>query len=178
MRRFLLALYLGAAAACDEGHAVAVPDADPGAPDGGPRAQSPPMTAPELLAWLAERHYEAWHCEPAPHEARPPGPHGTTRICSNDLLAAAGPSGAFPIGAASVKELIDGDRVTGWAVAVKAAAESGAAGEGWYWYERGDGETYGDGRGFTGCTDCHRRADARFAPTARDFVFTQVMPGM
>jgi hypothetical protein len=167
----LLALLLPA---CDDGHAVAVADASPLDPDAGAIEQSPPQRPAELLTWLGQGYYKTWHCEAAAHPARPPGAHGANRICSNDLLAGAGPAGDFPIGAASVKELVDGDEITAWAVAVKAAADSGPDGAGWYWYEGGPDGIDGEGRGYTGCTDCHGGAGPSFAPTARDFVFTQV----
>jgi hypothetical protein len=179
MSRAALGLLLGfalASSACTHGHAIDVTDANPLDPDAGPVEQSPPQEPAALLAWLVQGYYEDWHCEPEAHPARPPGAHGSDRICSNDVLAGAGPDGDFPIGAASVKELIRDGRVDGWAVAVKAAAESGDDGAGWYWYERSDGEVYGEGRGFTGCTGCHAGAGPSFAPTARDFVFTQVAP--
>jgi hypothetical protein len=171
MSRYVLALFL---VACDQSHAIVVGDADPRAPDAGPIEQNPPTSPEELLAWLGQGYYRSWHCEPEPHPARPPGPHGTNRICSNDRLAGAGATDPFPIGAASVKELVDGDHVEGYAVAVKAAPESGEDGAGWYWYEEVGGTVYGEGRGFTGCTGCHEDAGPSFAPNARDFVFTQV----
>src|SRR5262245_12272661 len=102
------------------------PDASAGVDAGAPESL-PPTSPAELLPWLEAGHYRDWVCESQAHDARPPGAHGSTRICSNALLAGAGPSGAFPVGAAAVKELVGGDSVYGWAVSVKTAA-SGATG--------------------------------------------------
>src|SRR5262245_32512853 len=69
-------------------------------------AQMPAMGASEVTAWLDSGMYLSWKCESAVHEARSPSPHGFNRICSNDVLAgAASGSGAWPKGAAAVKEL-------------------------------------------------------------------------
>lgn len=151
-----------------------VSDAAPPASDAAlDPSQTPPTSGRAALeAWLSEGHYLAWHCETAEHAARPPGAHGATRICSNDLLHDA--TGAtFPAGAASVKELYDsvGGSLIGYAVAVKEDAES-AGGTGWYWYERSRTSVYADGPGVAICTGCHGTADTSFAPTSRDYVFT------
>ncbi|MGH9886004.1 MAG: hypothetical protein ACREBE_10775, partial [bacterium] len=82
--------------------------------DPGPDSFGDDLTDPELPArgtadapvWLAAGHYRQWHCEPTPHSARPPSPHGKNRICNNDALHVAG-SGDLPAGAASVKEIYD-----------------------------------------------------------------------
>ena len=136
----------------------------------GPSDQRPPVGTADLEAWLAAGSYKAWHCETAAHPARPPGAHGTNRVCSNDLLSAS-TSGDFPVGAASVKELYSGASVTGYTVAVRVAA--GAGGDKWWWYERaGSGAPFANGLGDSGspksvCVSCHSGA-------ARDFVYTQV----
>lgn len=135
-------------------------DASPPLPE-----QLPPTRRAELDAWLAQGHYTRWRCEPAPHDARPPGAHGRNRICSNEALATAGGAGEFPVGAASVKELWDGAAVRGFAVAVRVAP--GGGGSGWYWYERAGSSVFADGLGPPLCTGCHSGA-------ARDFVFTVV----
>jgi hypothetical protein len=68
----------------------------------GDPAQTPPTTGRvDLEAWIAAGHYRAWHCETAPHASRAPSPHGTDRICSNDLLSAS-TAGTYPVGAAAV----------------------------------------------------------------------------
>jgi hypothetical protein len=150
-------------------------------------AQTPPQGGPDAMkAWLAKADYKKWHCEAAEHASKMPSPHGFNRICSNDKLAGAGASGNFPVGSAGVKELWDkaGGAIIGYAVYVKAAADS-AAGANWYWYEDNPtipaptGPIVADGYGDAGqaksiCVDCHSHADSMFAATARDFVFTQV----
>ena len=168
-------------AACDGG-AGAMPDASlPGFADAAvvgldaaPEQLPPVDDLTGLETWLAAGHYLSWHCEKAPHPARPPGAHGSTRICSNEALSATSASSPFPVGAASVKELYTaGGQPNGHAVAVKLEADS-AAGAGWYWYERLGGTLYANGSGVALCTDCHAGADSTFAATARDFVFTVV----
>src|SRR3569832_2247891 len=69
-------------------------------------AQTPPQGAAAVQAWLAAGDYKSWSCETAVHAARSPSPHGFNRVCSNDVIAAhARESGAWPKGAAAVKEL-------------------------------------------------------------------------
>ncbi len=162
----LLLLVPAAVAACgDADPADATPDAADPSGDAA-SAQLPPTGRAALEAWLATGAYRSWSCEPAPHPARPPGAHGTNRICSNDALAATA-SGPVPVGAASVKELYQGTSLIGYAVAVKQQADS-AGGAGWYWFENLDGTIYADGPGVRLCTGCHQDAD--------DYVFTRVTP--
>lgn len=124
----------------------------------------------DLAPWLATGAYKNWSCEPAPHAASGASGHSKNRICSNAKIANHDPAnGAWPVGAASVKELYDGDRITGYAVARKVSEGADAAA--WYWYERDDGTLYADGLGTenapkTLCGDCHTRAT--------DFVYTAV----
>ncbi len=137
-------------------------------------AQTPPTGASALEAWLAQGAYKAWHCEPAPHAARSPSPHGMDRVCSNDLLSAHG-NGEFPIGASAVKELYDGAAVNGYAVYRKVGAGGGDA---WYWYEKIGDRLNADGTGGSGepktvCASCHASAGQDGRP-GHDFVFTQV----
>lgn len=159
-------LLLAPLAACGAPPAGATPDAA-GPTGDATSAQLPPTGREALEAWLATGAYRGWSCEPAPHPARPPGAHGTNRICSNDALAATA-SGPVPVGAASVKELYQGGSIIGYAVAVKQQADS-AGGAGWYWFENLDGTIYADGAGVRLCTGCHADAD--------DYVFTRVAPG-
>jgi hypothetical protein len=126
--------------------------------------QVPARGAADLPRWLAAAHYQGWHCEPAPHPARALSPHGVTRICSNDALRAAG-DGAFPVGAASVKEIFDGGRIAAYAVSRRVAA--GQGGDGWYWFEGDASRASGNADGVPGCTGCHGQAP-------RDYVFTVV----
>ena len=124
----------------------------------------PPRGTDDLPAWLAAGYYRAWRCEPEAHEGRAPSPHGRNRICNNAALHAAAGTGPFPAGAASVKEIFDGDVKT-YAVSRKLA--DGAGGDTWYWYEGNAEHAYGNGRGTPVCTGCHGGA-------ARDYVFTIV----
>lgn len=149
-------------------------------------AQTPPQggVAP-MKAWLATGDYKKWKCEAAEHAQSGSSPHGFNRICSNAKLSGAGATGDFPVGAAGVKELWDkaGGVVTGYAVYVKTQADS-AGGANWYWYEDAPsinppGGVVADGFGTAGvpkdvCVGCHIKAGPGFAPTSRDFVFTQV----
>ena len=124
----------------------------------------PPQGHTPLKAWLAAGHYQTWACEPEAHPARPPGAHGTNRICSNAVLSAS-PDGTYPVGAASVKELIQNGRVTGFAVGLKLAA--GDAASSWYWYEAYGDSVIADGANRGICVNCH-------AGAPRDYVFTHV----
>lgn len=141
--------------------------ADPGPETAGDDPSDPELPArgtADMPTWLAAGYYRAWHCEPAAHDARAPSPHGRNRICNNAALHAATGTGAFPAGAASVKEIFDGD-VMAYAVTRKLA--DGAGGDAWYWYEANADRVYANGRGTPGCTGCHGGA-------ARDYVFTVV----
>jgi len=127
--------------------------------------QLPPEGAADVSAWLAKGFYKAWRCEPAGHAARDPSPHGRNRICNNDAIKNASPTGAYPVGAASAKELLDDtDAIVGYAVYRKLA--DGSDGSNWYWFEMTSGNTI-DGTGVDVCVGCHSHAP-------RDFVFTAV----
>jgi hypothetical protein len=155
-------------AACTDPAEPGEPDPDEPAPDGDPGATDDPQLPPRghaaLTSWLAAGHYKAWACEPAPHPARPQGAHGENRICSNAALSASA-SGAYPIGAASVKELYRNGAIAGYAVGVKIAAP--AAGSSWYWYEAVGSSVIADAVDRPLCSGCHQGAP-------RDFVFTHV----
>jgi hypothetical protein len=122
--------------ACDGTAAPTVSPADAAAPNTPPDPDTPPPGQKALEAWLAGGYYRAggWHCETAISPPRLNGAHGRHRICTNSiLLGSAGP--IHPVGAASVKELFDGnDRPNGFAVGIKVAA--GLSDLTWYWYER------------------------------------------
>ena len=159
-------------------------------------ANLPPMGAAAVEAWLQTGQYKNWHCERAVHSARSPSPHGFNRICSNDVIAAhARETGAWPKGAAAVKELFAAAGDTspiGYAVYSKTGGDS-AAGANWYWYERVPLDSaaphdaagvVADGPGSTGpamqiCVGCHAASgsDAAHTPSAggRDQVYTPVM---
>ena len=127
--------------------------------------QLPPRGHAALKAWIAADHYKSWACEDAPHPARPPGAHGTNRICSNTALSMSA-SGTYPIGAASVKELYSSGSISGYAVGIKIA--DGDAASSWYWYEAFGDSVIADGVNKGICVNCH--ADA-----PRDYVFTHVL---
>lgn len=139
--------------------------------------QAPPTTgAADVDAWLAQGFYGRWHCERAPHSARSPSPHGTDRICSNDLLSGAGP-GEYPVGAAAVKELIDGTSVSGHAL--YRHVKAGATGDTWFWYEKNQGSVAAVGLGDMGsphdvCVACHQNAGKDAGHSGHDFVYSQV----
>lgn len=124
--------------------------------------QSPPITHAELVPWLADGAYQTWACETEAHPARPPGAHRDNRICSNTLLSQTA-TGRYPVGAASVKELVQNGVVTGYAV-MRKLADTGAAND-WYWYEAYGNTVLAEGRSVS-CASCHSQA--------RDFIFTRV----
>lgn len=159
----LFALCATAACASPGTHEPGGPDA-PAVDEPGDVAQVPPTGRVALAAWLAEGHYLAWACEAQPHPARPPGAHGTNRICSNAALSGSA-AGTYPIGSASVKEIYGGGSISGFAVGRKVTAGTDAAS--WYWYEAFGTSVVADGVGAGGCAGCH-------AGAARDNVFTQV----
>lgn len=130
-------------------------------------AQTPPTTDQVALdAWLAAGTYKSWNCEPAAHEARPGSGHDRNRICTNTLQSTHSSTAAFPVGAASVKELIDDQgNVEGYGLYVR--AEDGDGGEKRFWYEIIGGDVIAIGYGHTTCTGCHSQAP-------KDYVFTQV----
>jgi hypothetical protein len=142
----------------------------------GSAAQLPPTGAAELEPWLASGQYRAWHCEPAPHAARPPSAHFVDRVCQNDIASAHG-AGEYPVGAASVKELFDADGgIKGYSVSRHVS--SGTGGDNWYWFEVTGGTVDADGNGNAGvpkasCAACHGLAGTP-GYFGHDFVWTQV----
>src|SRR5258708_1747983 len=87
--------------------------------------QLPPRGADATTTWLDAGYYTPWRCEAAGHASRPPSPHPRNRICNNDALHGS-TAGAFPIGAASVKELLDdADQATGFALYRKTGDSDG-----------------------------------------------------
>lgn len=159
----MLALF--ATGACASPGTTEPGGADASGPDGAADVgQVPPMGHAMLTEWLAAGHYLAWACEPQPHPARPPGAHGTNRICSNAALSASA-AGTYPIGAASVKELYSSGSISGYAVGRKVTGGADAAS--WYWYEVIGTSLVADRIGAGICAGCHEDAP-------RDNVFTQV----
>jgi hypothetical protein len=153
------------------------------------------MGAANVEAWLAAGSYKQWHSESAIHASRPPSPHGFDRVYSNAVINAnASGTGAWPEGAAAVKELFGSATDTtpiGYAVYLKTQADS-AGGANWYWYERVPLDSaaphdskgvVADGLGNAGpamtiCVGCHAAAgsDAKHTPSpgGRDEVYTPV----
>jgi len=142
----------------EDGEASDESSTDDGSTDDGPETgadQLPPTGGAALLPWLEAETYAGWAAESAPHVSA--GPHGAgVRTFFNTALADAAAEGmdAYPVGAATVKQLLDaqGDR-SGWAVMVK--LELGQGGEGWYWYEILGASVYADRTGEALCTGCH-----------------------
>lgn len=182
--------------ACSSSSSTGAATSDAGGADD---PQLPPTSGYQAVeAWLGKGYYKAWHCEPAPHAARSPSPHGVNRICNNAKVTAqpAGP-GEYPVGSANVKELYDdgAKNIIGYAVEVHVSA--GKDTSNWYWYEKdpalgapakngsagliadGVGPTEGVSGGPTDkiCTGCHTAAGSDAAHTttdSHDFVYTHV----
>ena len=132
-------------------------------------AQTPPRGRAVIEPWIAQGFYKSWKCEPAPHPPRPFGAHGDNRVCSNDLLSAAGP-GEFPVGSASVKENYSGPDIIGYTVSRHTS--TGSLGNSWYWYERIGSGGATDSQGAAVCVGCHRLAGNQ--RQGHDYVYTQV----
>lgn len=136
-----------------------------GDPVDGP--QLPPRGAVDLPVWIEAGHYNAWACEAEPHPPRAGSGHGPNRICSNDaMVAAADLEGAFPVGAAAVKEVFESDGSIA-AYAVYRKLTDGTGGDSWYWFEGTRDHNVANGPADDTCTGCHGRAP-------RDFVYTIV----
>jgi hypothetical protein len=132
------------------------------APPAHAQGAAAPAGGPALLKWLQAGAYKAWPKESAPHRSM--GSHQTLVIT---YLSPAldqslhSKSKAHPQGAAAVKELLDtAGQVTGWAVAIKTAAD-GDGGKGWFWYEilgtAPDSRVAAEGQGVPLCIGCHAR---------------------
>ena len=127
----------------------------------------PPTNADELADYIAAGHYLEWDCEAEAHAPRAPSPHPINRICSNPLLASSLPGEGLPIGAATIKEIYEGEAIIAWAVGVKVAEGGADDGASVYWFE-GDGVAApaADGTGDSGglaenqCFACHTDAPA------------------
>jgi hypothetical protein len=199
------ALFSMFALGCSSSSSSATATDGGGSGEAGPsiNAETPPMGAVAVEAWLAGGAYKSWACEAAVHASRSPSPHGFNRICSNDLISDnASATTPWPEGAAAVKELWasdpnDADSGTpptapvGYAVYLKTASDS-AAGANWYWYERVPLDSaaphdakgvVADGLGSSGtaqtiCVACHSAAGSDTAhtpsPNGHDEVYTPV----
>lgn len=128
--------------------------------------QLPPRGSLDITTWIAGGDYLEWACESAPHAGRAPSPHGLNRICSNDALIASTGPGPFPVGAAAVKEIYDGERISLHAVYRKVA--DGEGGATWYWFEGTADDVIANSEGDGTCVGCHSSAP-------RDFVFTPLV---
>lgn len=151
------------------------PPADAGPATGGDAETPATGDAATVKAWLDTKAYTKWACEPAPHPGRAGTGHSANRICSNGLLSRHG-AGEYPVGAASVKELFDGNgTLTGYAMLLK--TKPGGV-ESFYWYENIGASVIANGQGDSGsaksvCKGCHDGA-GKNGQTGHDGVFTQV----
>ena len=128
--------------------------------------QVPPRGSEDAVTWIEAGHYLTWACEAEPHPPRGSSPHHRNRICSNTALATSTGTGAYPVGAAAVKEIFDASgSIAQYALYRKVLAGDG--GDTWYWFEGIRGDVPFNGEGESTCTDCHSSAP-------RDFVFTVV----
>lgn len=141
------------------------------ASDADDPAVVPPLAGQEATeAWLAEGHYLAWTCQPAPHDPIALSPHGRARACANPVAASLGPA---RVDAAYVLEIFEGAAAAPAGHGVQRRTLDGDDGDAWYWYMRvppasatihdatglaADGWGFGDGPAATYCTPCHRSA--------------------
>lgn len=127
----------------------------------------PPRGEGDIDDWIAAGHYLAWRCEPMPVDVRFGSPHRPqTRTCNNVKLAPTG-TGELAIDAASVKEMYDdAGGIKGFGVSRKVTV--GGA-DGWYWYEKINGNVLADDMGppAGSCSGCHQDA-------MRDFTYVIV----
>ncbi len=134
------------------------------AADAAQSAQSIPVDAQQLFAYLQAENYKAFTAQ---ESVRHPsaGPHtrvgNDVRVYMNAALDDSLASGAdqHPAGAGVVKEMFAKDgKLRGWAVAVKTEADS-QDGNGWYWYEvkstTDNSNPVAAANGVALCTGCH-----------------------
>jgi hypothetical protein len=141
-------------------------------PVGPGDAQTPPAGEAALDTWLAMGAYKTWACESGPMNARPNGPHGRNRVCSNSLMSQ-NTGGEYAVGAAAVKELYDGgSTITGYAVSRHVSA--GKTADTWYWYEKIGSRAAADGVGAGVCNGCHSAAGSDASHQGHDYVYLQV----
>ena len=113
-----------------------------------------PTEPSSLFAWLRDGGYEGFASESTIHDSATRIHAGRVRVFANTTVG----SGPQPQCAALVKELYDGDALSGYAVAVKYKADSDA-GRGWYWYETFDvthGAPSTSAPGAPVCVGCHK----------------------
>jgi hypothetical protein len=122
----------------------------------------PPTNKTKLVAWLKQKNYKAnFIAEPRIHATT--GPHGNkvltyyNPILAIDLRAK---KTVFRKGAAMVKELYANgtNKVTGYAVMVKAQGHKNAQKQDWLFYESFSltGQNASFGRGIPQCAGCHQ----------------------
>ena len=153
---------LTAAVACALGLCLsACGESEPTLVEFDPRQQPPSEDAAAVQAWLGRRFYETWEAEPSAHISK--GPHfGYVRTYVNDSAFEGLTSGApsLPRGSVAVKVIYGASLadVRGHALSYKISEES-ALGDGWYWFERFDGNELMSTRGAdTFCAECHAEA--------------------
>jgi hypothetical protein len=119
--------------------------------------QSPAVgSKADIEAWFASGAYLKWKCEAAGTGAGRDDTHGPNRVCSNDILSASS-TGAFPVGAANVKELRESNgAVRGYAFMLKVKPGNGTGN--WYWYEKIGSRTVANAVADSSCTGCHNDA--------------------
>lgn len=117
-------------------------------------------------AFLDTSEYLTWHCEAMPTPAPSNSGHDANRVCVNELLWSTTASDEFPIGAAAVKELFNGQgELAGYSFIYKGGPTE--EGYGWWWYEVLGPVKFGAAYGDANCIGCHATAE-------HDFVFTVV----
>ena len=149
------------AVACALAVSVSACESQPTSTSLDPRQQPPSEDAIAVQAWLDQRFYETWEAESFAHISK--GPHfGYVRTFVNDAAYEGLTSGAasLPRGAVAVKVIYGASLadVQGHALSYKIAEQS-ALGDGWYWFERVDGNEIMSTRGSnTFCAECHVEA--------------------
>jgi hypothetical protein len=121
-----------------------------------------PRGRAKLLAWLKAGTYrQTFTPEPTIRASQTVHTANVRSWYSPELVQALRDGTVpFPKNAAMVKELYGGDTegIDGYSVMVKVRRRSGAAGEGWFWYETLDGKTpIAIGRGVRLCSGCHQQ---------------------
>ena len=123
-------------------------------------SDTPPTEGAALLKWLQSGAYKAWPKESAAHRSM--GEHKTlVQTYLNPVVDKSLGANAkeHPRGSAAVKELLDATgKLSGWAVAIKIAADGDGA-KGWFWYEilgtvPGSG-LIANGQAVPLCVSCH-----------------------
>lgn len=131
-------------------------------PEGGTGGDGVAAGDPAAInVWLQKKEYKTWAAESKSRPFTPGagGHSGNVRTFLGPKLDASMKAGnaQHPVGAAAVKEFLQGDTITGWAAYVKTDADSNG-GKGWYWYEvfsATPGASSIGGQGSATCTGCH-----------------------